>query len=271
LTPYRPAAYGRLEMVEPRLTAAVTGAASGIGSATARAFAEAGYRVALLDVDGAGARSQADLLAADGYEAFAVTCDVAAADSVEAAFAAIVHRFGRLDVLHANAAVERYLALEELPVEEIDRQIGINLVGALLCARAAIPLLAVAGGGTIVFTASVQGHLTLPGNVPYAAAKAGLMAAARALAVEVGDRGIRVNSVSPGTIQTPMLERALTGMNPGAADDFRERVRGANALGRIGEPREVADVVVFLCSPQASYITGEDIVVDGGYLRVKQL
>lgn len=258
-------------MVEPRLTAAVTGAASGIGRATARAFAAAGYRVALLDVDSAGARSQADALAADGYEALAVTCDVASADSVASAFAAVVHRFGRLDALHANAAVERYVALELIPVEEIDRQIGINLVGALLCARAAIPLLAAAGGGSIVFTASVQGYLTLHGNVPYAAAKAGLMAAARALAVEVGDRGIRVNSVSPGTIRTPTLERSLAGMNPTSAAGFLDRVRGASALGRIGEPGEVADVVIFLCSPQASYITGEDIVVDGGYLRVKQL
>lgn len=258
-------------MIEPRQTAAVTGAASGIGSATARAFAEAGYRVALLDVDGAGARSRADTLEADGFEALPVTCDVADADSVEDAYATITRRFGRLDALHANAAVESYIELEKIPVAEIQRQVGINLVGPLLCARAAIPLLAAAGGGSIVFTASVQGYLTLPGNVPYAATKAGLMAAARALAVEVGDRGIRVNSVSPGTIDTPMLQRSLDGMNRDAADDFLGRVRGANALGRIGEPREVADVVVFLCSPQASYITGEDIVVDGGYLRVKRL
>jgi 3-oxoacyl-[acyl-carrier protein] reductase len=258
-------------MVERRQTAAVTGAASGIGSACARAFAEAGYRVALLDVNGAGAQSCAEALVADGFDALPVTCDVAAAADVDAAFEEILHRFGRLDVLHANAAVERYVALEQIPVAEIERQIGVNLVGPLLCARAAIPLLAAAGGGSIVFTASVQGYLTLPGNVPYAATKAGLMAAARALAVEVGDRGIRVNSVSPGTIDTPMLARSLGGMNQDAADDFLERVRGANALGRIGEPREVADVVVFLCSPQASYVTGEDVVVDGGYLRVKQL
>jgi 3-oxoacyl-[acyl-carrier protein] reductase len=106
--------------------------------------------------------------------------------------------------------------------------------------------------------------------VPYAAAKAGLMAAARALAVEVGDRGIRVNTVSPGTISTPMLERSLAGMNSDAAEHFLERVREANALGRIGDPSEVANVVVFLCSPHASYVTGEDVVVDGGYLRVKR-
>jgi NAD(P)-dependent dehydrogenase (short-subunit alcohol dehydrogenase family) len=95
------------------------------------------------------------------------------------------------------------------------------------------------------------------------------MAAARALAVEVGDRGIRVNSVSPGTIDTPMLQRSLVGMSQDELGDFFARVNAANALGRVGEAREIADVVVFLCSERAAYITGEDVVVDGGYLRVK--
>ena len=124
-------------------------------------------------------------------------------------------------------------------------------------------------GGSIVFLSSVQGYVTLPGCVPYAATKAGLVAAARALAVEVGSDGIRVNAVAPGTIDTPMLQRDLGGMNREEAASFLDRVRRANALGRIGEPREIADVVVFLASDAASYVTGTSIVVDGGYLAVK--
>jgi NAD(P)-dependent dehydrogenase (short-subunit alcohol dehydrogenase family) len=119
-------------------------------------------------------------------------------------------------------------------------------------------------------TASVQAHLTLPGCVPYAAAKAGLIAVARALSVELGPKGIRVNTVSPGTIDTPMLQRSLKGMNRDEITNMLTQTREANALGRIGTPDEVANVVVFLCSEGATYITGEDVVVDAGYLRVKK-
>ena len=250
--------------------AAVTGAAAGIGEASARAFGQAGYRVAGLDIDRERLTAAMAGLRSAGIDAHAIACDVADAAAVEAAFAVIRRDLGRLDALHSNAGAERYIALADSPVAGIERQLAVNLMGGLLCARAAIPLLAESDRGAIVFTASVQGHLTLPGNVAYAAAKAGLMAAARALAVELGGDGIRVNSVSPGTIDTPMLARALADMNAAGAGEFLDRVRTANALGRIGRPEEVANVVVFLCSAAASYITGEDIVVDGGYLRVKQ-
>jgi 3-oxoacyl-[acyl-carrier protein] reductase len=246
--------------------AIVTGGAAGIGAASGLAFAEAGYRVVLADVDG----DAAERTAAGLRDAAAIRCDVAEPDEVEALFGTVERDYGRLDALHANAGVEGYFPLEEMAVDVLLRQIAVDLTGALLCARAAIPLLARTGGGSIVFTASVQGYLTLPGCVPYAAAKAGLMAAARALAVEVGDRGIRVNSVSPGTIDTPMLQRSLAGMDRSEVDDFLARVDAANALGRVGDPREIGDVVVFLCSERAAYITGEDVVVDGGYLRVKK-
>ena len=127
-------------------------------------------------------------------------------------------------------------------------QVDVNLMGHLYCAKAALPLLSGAPGGWITSSPpSVQGHVTLPGCVPYAAAKAGLMAVARALAVELGGRGIRVNTVSPGTIDTPMLRRDLAGMDDGKVQ-LLAQVRAANALGRVGEAREVADVVVFLCS-----------------------
>jgi NAD(P)-dependent dehydrogenase (short-subunit alcohol dehydrogenase family) len=250
--------------------ALVTGAAAGIGEASARAFGAAGYRVALADIDGAGVRAAADALRADGVETIAVEVDVADAALVDATMDAVADAWGRLDAVHSNAGVEGYFPLAEMSLEVLRRQIDVNLLGNLLVARAAIPLLRAAGGGSIVFTASVQGHLTLPGCVPYAAAKAGLMATARALAVELGADGIRVNTVSPGTIDTPMLRRDLADMNSDDLAAFYAQVEGANALGRIGAASEIADVVVFLCSDKASYITGEDIVIDGGYLRVKK-
>jgi NAD(P)-dependent dehydrogenase (short-subunit alcohol dehydrogenase family) len=253
-----------------RPVAIVTGGAAGIGAASGRAFAEAGYRVVLVDLDGNAAEETAEGLRGEGFDVTAQRCDVAEPEEVTAVFETVGRDYARLDALHANAGVEGYFPLEEMAVDVLQRQIAVDLTGALLCARAAIPFLAASGGGSIVFTASVQGYMTLPGCVPYAAAKAGLMAAARALAVEVGDRGIRVNSVSPGTIDTPMLRRDLTEMNPDQVEDFFDRVRAANALGRVGEAREIADVVVFLCSSGGSYITGEDVVVDGGYLRVKK-
>ena len=250
--------------------AVVTGAAGGIGRASVQAFAEAGYAVAALDLDEAGARRCAEESAAGaGRRSLGIGCDIADWESVERAFARIAEELGRVDALHSNAGSEGYFAFEEIAVAELRRQIDVNLVGHLYCIKAALPLLERARGA-IVITASVQGHLTLPGCAPYAAAKGGLMAAARALAVELGPKGIRINTISPGTIDTPMLDRSLAGMNTEEVDNLLAGVRGANALGRIGEPREVADVAVFLCSNGASYVTGEDVVVDGGYLRVKK-
>ena len=151
--------------------------------------------------------------------------------------------FGGLDVMVANAAVGIYVDLEQMTPEDLDRVLDVDLKGALTSAQLAIPALRARGGGSIVFVTSVQAYATLRGCVAYGAAKAGLVAAARALAVEVGEHGIRVNAIAPGTIDTPMLARDLDGMNTSDAESFLDRVRAANALGRIGTVEEVADVV----------------------------
>jgi NAD(P)-dependent dehydrogenase (short-subunit alcohol dehydrogenase family) len=161
------------------------------------------------------------------------------------------------------------MAFDSMTDEDIDWILDIDLRGALLCAQLAIPALRARGGGSIVFTSSVQAYMTMPGCVVYGAAKAGLVAAARALAVEVGRDGIRVNTIAPGTIDTPMLERDLSGMNLAEADSFLEKVRNANALGRIGHVSEIGSVLVFLTSDAAAYVTGTTIVADGGFLAVK--
>ena len=249
--------------------AAVTGAGSGIGRGIALALAAAGASVVANDIDGDGLDETLGLVREAGSEGLASVGDVRRREDVRRLVDDAVGTFGGLDVMVANAAVGLYSDLEEMAEEEIDRVLDVNLKGALTCAQLAIPALRTRGGGSIVFVSSVQAYETLRGCVVYGAAKAGLVAAARALAVEVGEHGIRVNGIAPGTIDTPMLQRDLDGMNTADADGFLDRVRGANALGRIGTVEEVADVVVFLVSDAARYVTGTTVVADGGFLAVR--
>lgn len=251
--------------------AAVTGAGSGIGRACALSLAAVGASVVVNDIDAGGIEETVEAMPAGGGRAVSHVGDVRRPEDVRALVDCAMSAFGRLDVMVANAAVSTYIELERMSVEEIDLVLETNLRGALLCAQQAIPAMRAAGGGSIVFISSVQAFVTLPGCVPYAAAKAGLVAAARALAVEVGRDGIRVNTVAPGTIDTPMLRRDLEGMNRNEAEQFLQRVDDANALGRVGRPDEIATCVTFLASDASSYVTGSTLVADGGYLAVKRI
>ena len=249
--------------------ALVTGAGSGIGRSAAIALATAGASVVVNDLGSAGLDETVAEIASAGGVAASVIGDVRVRSDVAQAIAVARERFGGLDVVVANAAVSVYEEFEHQSEETIDLVLDTDLKGALFTAQLAIPELKRRGGGSIVFISSVQAYVTLPGCVPYAAAKAGLVAAARALAPEVGRHRIRVNAIVPGTIDTPMLQRDLSGMNLEEAASFRKRVEGANALGRIGTPEEIADVVTFLASDASRYVTGTTVVVDGGYLAVK--
>lgn len=250
--------------------AVVTGAGSGIGRSTSVALAAAGARLVLNDITSDGLAETQQLVAEVGSEAIVSLGDVSKSADVQRIVDDTGSAFGGLDVMVANAAVGLYADLEDMPEDDLDRILAIDLKGALLCAKLAIPALRARGGGNIVFVTSVQAYATLRGCVVYGAAKAGLVAAARALAVEVGEDGIRVNAIAPGTVDTPMLARDLQGMNRADAENFLDKVRAANALGRIGTAEEVADVVVFLVSDAARYVTGTTVVADGGFLAVKR-
>ena len=249
--------------------AAITGAGSGIGRGIAAALAASGARVVANDLDSSGLDETLELVRTSGSEGVASVGDVRRREDVQRIVDDAISAFGGLDVMVANAAVGIYADLEEMCEEDLDRVIDVNLKGALLSAQLAIPALRERGGGSIVFVTSVQAYATLRGCVAYGATKAALVAATRALAVELGADGIRVNAVAPGTIDTPMLARDVDAMNAAGAAGFLDRVRGANALGRIGTVDEIGDVVAFLVSDAARYVTGATVVADGGFLAVK--
>ncbi|MCP9994936.1 SDR family NAD(P)-dependent oxidoreductase [Streptomyces werraensis] len=238
----------------------ITGAARGIGAATASRFAEEGARVLIADADPEAGEHTAVLLRGRGLAAEAVACDVADRASVEAAVAHAVRRFGSLDVLVNNAAhcTPDAARFEDEPEEEWAADLDVTLTGAYRCCRAALPHLEASGRGAIVTVGSVNGFQDF-GNHAYSAAKAGLVSLTRTLAGHAGPRGVRVNLVAPGTIRT----RAWDGR-----DDDLAAVSQVYPLRRIGEPEDVAAAVTFLASGDAAWITGTTLVVDGGITAV---
>jgi NAD(P)-dependent dehydrogenase (short-subunit alcohol dehydrogenase family) len=235
--------------------AVVTGGGSGIGRATCRRFAEEGARVAVLDLDGDAASAVAAEL---GGVAFAV--DVRDPDGVRAAVDGAAGAMGGLDIAFNNAGTGSMARLHEYEPEEFRRVVDVNLGGVWNGMRAAVPHLLAAGGGSIVNTASISGVRPSSGEGPYAAAKAAIAALTQSAALEYGPRGIRVNAVAPGAVRSAMT-MPLLGLG-----DWEQRWTDRTPLGRVGEPEDIADVVVFLCSDLARYITGQVLVVDGGMI-----
>ena len=240
-------------------TALVTGAAKGIGAGIAEHLADAGASVAIFDIDGAGARTMAEKLGARG-RVLAVEGDVAHEEDVGRAVAATATQFGRLDVLVNNAGIEVAGAIPEYTSAQWDRQVGVNLKGAFLCIKHAIPHMR-GRGGAIVNISSVHAFASYPGNAAYDASKAGMLALTRTLALEHGRDGIRVNAICPGYIDTPMMDEWLATLpDPDAA---MRQVLAVHPLGRIGTPRDIAAAVLFLASDEAAFISGATLVVDG--------
>lgn len=242
--------------------ALVTGASSGIGRATATAFAASGARVALADLQTDPGEELAAALRADGADAHFFAADMAEADGVKAMVAGVIERWGRLDAAFNNAGVEGETApTAECTVANWDRVLAINLTGVFHCMRHEIPAMLEGGGGAIVNCSSVAGSVGFAGIPAYVASKHGLIGLSRTAALEYAQQNIRVNTVSPGVIRTPLVERFTRGDPEALA-----ALEAMEPVGHIGEPQDVANMVVWLCSDRASFVTGADFAVDGGFL-----
>ena len=236
--------------------AIVTGAAGGIGRATVAAFVEAGAAVVAEDLDEAVAELEDERVVT-------MTGDVADPAVAHAAVETAVSRFGRLDVLVNNAAVILSKDILETTREEWNEVLRVNAGGMFAHCRAAIPTLLERGGGSIVTVASISGVVGLPKQAAYCASKGAVVQLTRQLAVEWAASGIRVNAVAPGAVDTPFLHRHLDAQ-PDRAQAEAD-VKEAHPLGRYSSGAEVADVILFLASPRSSFVTGEILMVDGGY------
>ena len=246
-------------MPEARV-AVVTGAARGIGLAIARLFLERGFCVALLDIDTAMLPpTEAALSDSHGPDrVLAIVCDVSDPAQVAAAFERIVARFGRIDALVNNAGIAIFKPILETSFDDWSRVLAVNLSGPFLCSQAAAPAMLDNGGGSIVNITSISGLRASTLRTAYGTSKAALAHLTRQQAAELGNVGIRVNAIAPGPVDTAMAKAVHT-------PEIRAGYHDSIPLSRYGTEREIAEAVVFLCSPQASYINGQVLAVDGGF------
>ncbi|MFH9008741.1 glucose 1-dehydrogenase [Streptomyces afghaniensis] len=242
--------------------ALVTGAGSGMGLATARAFAEAGAAVALTDVDEAALNTAAKELIDAGHRALALTCDVTDEDQVAAAVDRTVETFGRLDMAYNNAGIQipPSDAADE-GAERFDRVNAINLRGVWACMKHELRHMRPQGSGAIVNCSSLGGLVGLPGRASYHASKHGVIGLTTSAALEYAPRGIRINAVCPGTIDTPMVSDMIA---KGELD--RAEAEANQPINRLGTADEIAQAVLWLCSPGAGFVVGVALPVDGGYV-----
>ena len=240
--------------------AIITGAASGIGRATAELFAEEGAKVVVADIDSAGGEQTVTNIRSKGGEALFVHADISKDDDAKRISEETVKAFGRIDILVNNAAAFVYKSLEEATVEDWQRALHVNVMGSALCTKYAVAHMKKVGGGAVVNVGSVHSFIGQPGYLPYAATKAALVQMSRNMAVELGSYRIRVNCVCPGAVLTDQTLQRLKELGSTV-----EEMGADHPLKRGSQPRESAAAILFVASEEASFVTGASLMVDGGY------
>ncbi len=247
-------------------TAIVTGAGSGIGLAIASTFAQNGARVFALDRDLKAASAAVEKIRAAGGTASALECDVALADSVEAAFARIDRPNAHIDILVNNAGIAHIGTVENTSEEDFDRVYSVNVKGIFLCSRAAVRRMLASGGGVILNLASIASLIGLTDRFAYSMSKGAVLTMTRSIAVDYVKRGIRCNCICPARVHTPFVDGYLRTTYPGREAEMFKQLSEYQPLGRMGTPAEVAALALYLCSDEASFITGQAYPIDGGVL-----
>lgn len=243
--------------------ALITGAASGIGLATAKAFAQAGASVAFADINGEAARAAAEALVSAGHQAIGIRCDVSDIDQVEAMVKETIAAFGRLDAAFNNAGIQNILAeTADATAEDYDRVMSVNLRGVWSCMKFELEHMRRQSSGTIVNCSSLGGLVGGAERGNYHAAKHGVIGLTKSAALEYATRNIRINAVCPGLIWTPMADQMVAA---GQSEALEAMVKSV-PMGRYGRPEEIADAVLWLSSSTSSYVTGQSISVDGGFI-----
>ena len=248
----------------------VTGGASGIGKSTALAFAQEGAKVAIGDIDGAAGSAVTAQIREHGQEGLLIEADFARSEDCRRVVAETVDAFGGIDILFNNVGIfapNAFLNVEDMPEEMWDRFLDVNLKSAFLMSKYAIPEIRKRGGGVVINTASVQGLQSMKLVPAYAASKGAILSLTRQMSLDYASENIRVLAVCPGAIDTPM-NRAIAAQEPGDVDETIQRWGKGHPLGRMGTAQDIANMVLFLASEKASFMTGEYVSVDGGYMAL---
>ncbi len=247
--------------------AVVTGGGSGIGRAIATVFGRQGARVVALDVDGGAAKATAAVITDAGGTADSAACDVSDAAAVKSTFAAIVGRAGRLDILVNNAGVAHVGNIERTPEPEFDRLFRVNVKGVYLCSQAAVPVMVRQGGGVILNMASIVSFIGVADRFAYSMSKGAVLTMTKSVAIDYVKQNVRCNCICPARIRTPFVDGFVKKNYPGREAEVLQELSEYQPMGRMGTPEEVAYLALYLCSDEASFVTGQAYPLDGGVLN----